>query len=262
MVRDKVALVTGAGTGIGKGIALALGRQGANAVVNYATSEQGAREVAAQIRSYGSQAMVWQADLRDQTQIRAMFQATLERFGCVDILVNNSGVTLARSFFELTADDWDMVHEINLRGMFFCAQEAARDMVTRRWGRIINITSVHAHSTLPGYVAYASSKGGVNQLTRAMAIDLAPFGITVNAIGPGGTEVEKFSSLPSYDAEALAHQIPIGHMGCPRDIAAIVLCLASESAGWTTGQILYVDGGATVQHSVFPPDWREYQIDA
>jgi 3-oxoacyl-[acyl-carrier protein] reductase len=253
MVRAKVALVTGAGTGIGKGIALAFGQQGADVVVHYNTSAPGAADVAAQIRGYGSHAMICQADLRDESAIQSMFQLVVDQFGRVDILVNNSGVTLACSFLDLSVEDWDLVHGINLRGMFLCSQEAVRDMIKRRWGRIINISLIHAHSTLPGYVAYAASKGGVNQLTRAMAVDLAPLGITVNAIGPGGTEIEKFLTLSDYDPGAMTPQIPAGRMGSPRDIASMVLCLASESASWVTGQVLYVDGGATVQHSVFPP---------
>jgi 3-oxoacyl-[acyl-carrier protein] reductase len=259
MVRAKVALVTGAGTGIGKGIALAFGQQGADVVVHYNTSAPGAADVAAQIRGYGSHAMICQADLRDESAIQSMFQLVVDQFGRVDILVNNSGVTLACSFLDLSVEDWDLVHGINLRGMFLCSQEAVRDMIKRRWGRIINISSIHAHSTLPGYVAYAASKGGVNQLTRAMAVDLAPLGITVNAIGPGGTEIEKFLTLSDYDPGAMTPQIPAGRMGSPRDIASMVLCLASESASWVTGQVLYVDGGATVQHSVFPPHWRQFQ---
>jgi NAD(P)-dependent dehydrogenase (short-subunit alcohol dehydrogenase family) len=143
--------------------------------------------------------------------------------------------------------------------MFLCAQEAARDMAKRHWGRIINISSIHAHSTLPGYVAYAASKGGVNAFTGALAIDLAPLGITVNTVAPGGTEVERFFSMPGYEPDELARQMPIGRMGYPSDIAAAVLFMASESASWVTGQVLYVDGGATAQHSIFPPDWRKNQ---
>ncbi len=245
----KVVVVTGAGTGIGKGIALAFADQGATVVVSYARSEKGALEAQAHMRKANPDSVAIRTDLRDPAQIRTLFSAVLERLGRVDILVNNSGMTLETPFFDMTVEDWNMVHEINLRGLFFCAQAAARDMSKRRWGRIINLSSLNALCTFPGYAAYAASKGGVNGLTRAMALDLAPLGITVNAIGPGCIEVERYVELINYTRESMACQIPLGRVGFPPDIAALALFLASDGASWLTGQVIYHDGGQTARTS-------------
>jgi 3-oxoacyl-[acyl-carrier protein] reductase len=245
----KVVVVTGAGTGIGKGIALAFGEQGATVVVSYEHSEKGALEAEARLHQANPNSFAIRTDLRDLAQIRTLFETVLRRLGRIDIMVNNSGVTLETSFFDMTVEDWNMLHEINLRGMFFCTQAAARDMMKRRWGRVINLSSVNAHGTFPHYAAYAATKGGINGLTRAMALDLAPLGITVNAIGPGCIEVESYAKLPNYTRESMARQIPMGRVGFPRDIAATALFLASEGAGWLTGQVIYHDGGQTARTS-------------
>ncbi len=245
----KVVVVTGAGTGIGKGIALAFGEQGATVVATYEHSQKGALEAEARLRQANPNSFAMRTNLRDLAEIHTLFETVLQRLGRVDILVNNSGVTLETPFFEMTVEDWDMLHEINLRGMFFCTQAAARDMLKRRWGRVINLSSLNAHCTFPSYAAYAATKGGINSMTRAMALDLAPLGITVNAIGPGCIEVEKYATLPNYTRESMALQIPMQRVGFPPDIAATALFLASEGAGWLTGQVIYHDGGQTARTS-------------
>lgn len=245
---NQVALVTGAGIGIGKGIALHLAGLGADVAVNYRSSEKQALEVVDQIRAMGRRAIAVKADVSDVKQIHQMTGAVAEELGGIDILVNNSAIDPMENFFDVTEEMWDAVIDTNLKGAFFCSQACARLMAVKGKGKIINISSVHGSLTMPRYAVYASSKGGMNAMTRQLALDLAPSGIQVNAIAPGATEVEKFTQLnPDHDIHAIGKQIPLGRIGYPLDVAQVVGFFASSGSDFVTGQVLTVDGGSSTR---------------
>jgi glucose 1-dehydrogenase/3-oxoacyl-[acyl-carrier protein] reductase len=244
----KVAIVTGAGRGIGRGVALELSKEGARVVVNYLKSESMAHGLVEQIRQSGQEALAVRADVSVSSDVAHMVDETVERFGGLDILVNNTGITIVRPFLEDTEDIWDITLDTNLKGPFLCSLAAAKVMAGRGGGKIVNISSVNGYSTCPGLTHYAASKGGLNMLTKAMALDLAPYKINVNCIGPGTIEVEKTFNDPQYDRERWGHYAPWGRVGFPVDIAKVVVFLASDDADYITGQILYVDGGITASY--------------
>ncbi|WP_372630998.1 SDR family NAD(P)-dependent oxidoreductase [Cohnella sp.] len=248
MLSGKVALVTGSGIGIGRGVALQLAMDGADVVVNYRSSANEAQETAESIRELGRRALTIRADLSDVREIRGMAEQIRDHFGGVDILVNNSAIDPRERFFDVTEEMWDRILNTNLKGAFFCAQECASDMVKKGAGKIVNISSVHGSLTMPRYAAYAASKGGMNALTRQLALDLAEYNIQVNAVAPGATEVEKFSKIdPLHDKDAIGAQIPLGRIGYPADVAKVVSFLASSGSDFVTGQVLTVDGGSSTR---------------
>ena len=203
-------------------------------------------DVAAAAEALGDAARFMVADVSQKSDVDALFAATLEAFGHLDILVNNAGVTHAADFLDLLEEDFDRVLRINLKSMFLCSQAAARDMVKRKSGCIINMSSVNAELVIPNQVPYVVSKGGVNQLTRVAAISLAQHGIRVNAIGPGTilTELAKQAVLGSPEARhTILSRTPLGRCGEPEEVAAIAAFLASDDASYITGQTLYADGG-------------------
>ncbi|HEX2035993.1 MAG TPA: glucose 1-dehydrogenase [Chloroflexota bacterium] len=241
----KVACVTGAGTGIGVGIALALAEAGAAVAVSYFGSEQGARDTVRQIEAMGRPVLLRQADVSNSDQARRLVDATVETLGRIDIMVNNSGVTLSKPFLELDEETWDTTFGINLRGMYLCSQQAARHMVRQgSGGRIINLSSVHGFSATHNHAHYEATKGGINMFTKALAIELAPHQITVNAIAPGAIEVERyFRTMPDYDRRRMGQRIPLGRVGFPADVAPLAVFLASEAGSYITGESILVDGG-------------------
>jgi len=239
----RVALVSGAGRGIGCGIALELARHGAAVVLNYLQSKEGAFRAAEQIHASGGEAVIEQADVSRGGDILDLIDRTIRRFKRLDILVNNAGVDPRRPFLEVTEEFWDAVISTNLKSAFFCAQAAAREMIKTGEGRIINISSVHGQATMPNLAVYAASKGGMNALTRQLALDLALHRITVNAVAPGCVQVEK----STFDPAARAQQIPLGRVGAPRDVGELVCFLASDAAAWLTGQVITLDGGTTTR---------------
>ena len=241
------ALVTGAGMGIGQGIALELARQGAAVVVHYAGSKKGAEETVAQIQSGGGKAHAVQGDLRFVDECAKVVDTAVEFLGGLDVLVNNSGVTRAQDFLDTTEALYDEMFDLNMKGYFFCAQRAVPTMLERGRGSIINITSVHGGGGAPNHAAYAGTKGAIIGFTRSLAIELAPHGIRVNAIGPGVVEVPRYFDNPDYTTETGNAWVPIGRVGTPADIGSAVAFLASDAAGWITGQTLYVDGGTNAR---------------
>jgi NAD(P)-dependent dehydrogenase (short-subunit alcohol dehydrogenase family) len=248
MLQGKVALVTGSGIGIGRGIALQLAKEGADIVVNYRSSVHEAQETAELIHAMGRRALAIRADVSDVGEIRGMARQIRDHFGGVDILVNNSAVDPRERFFDVTEEMWDRIMDTNLKGTFFCAQECATDMAKKGYGKIINISSVHGSLTMPRYAAYAASKGGMNALTRQLALDLAEYNIQVNAVAPGATEVEKFSKTdPLHDKGAIGKQIPLGRIGYPEDVAKVVAFMASPGSDFVTGQVVTVDGGSSTR---------------
>ncbi|HEY66478.1 MAG TPA: 3-oxoacyl-ACP reductase FabG [Caldilineae bacterium] len=250
----KVAIVTGAGRGIGRGIALGLARAGADVVVNYRHSATGAEEVVAQAVAEGRRAIAVQADVSNAVDRARLIDAAIHELGGLDILVNNSGITIPRPFLEVDEELWDRTHSINLKGMFFLAQAAACYMVEHGIrGRIINLSSVQGGFAVPQHAHYAATKGGIDSMTRVMALELAPYGITVNAVAPGVVEVERYWDSPGYSPERFGPTIPIGRVGKPEDVAGLVVYLCSDAADWMTGQVIYLDGGTTAQLAWNPP---------
>ena len=245
-LKDKVAIVTGAGRGIGSGVALRLAQEGADVVVNYAHSAEGAEAVADQIRALGRRAITSQADVANNEQVKAMVDRTVEAFGRVDILVNNAGIDPHVPFLEMTEEQYDWIMDTNLKGSVLCSQAAAREMVKTGGGKIILISSIHSNHSYMHITAYAASKGGLNSLTRQLALELAPYKINVNCIAPGAIHVDKFYDvMPDYSPHMFDHEIPLGFIGQAEDIGAVTAFLASEDARFVTGQVLLVDGGTS-----------------
>ena len=243
LVKNRTAIVTGAGTGIGKEIALSLASEGADILVHYNSSRAGAEDTAAGIKKAGRKAIIVQADLANTGDAAGLAESAVKAFGRIDILINNAGLTIFKDFFEITEEDWDRVNNTNLKGLFFLTQAAAREMRSEGYGRIINIGSVHSRSSLPGFTAYAASKGGVESLTMQAAVELAAYNITVNSLSPGLIEIKKNLLNPQYDRGHRARQIPLRRVGFPSDIAQAAVFFASEKSGYITGQTLIIDGG-------------------
>jgi len=241
----KVAVVTGGGRGMGRAVALRLAREGARVVVAEVNPEHG-REVAAEIRDSGGAATEVAGDVSRLADVEAIFGAAVKAYGTVDILVNNAGIAVARPLIEYTEAEWDRQMDVNVKGVFFCSQAAARVMIPRRQGKIVNFASTSAFvSSSHPEVAYDTSKGAVRQMTVSMAAELAPHGINVNAVAPGTTATEMTKSTLATD-DGMAWQlarIPMGRVGQPDDIASVVLFLCSPEASYITGHTLVADGG-------------------
>jgi NAD(P)-dependent dehydrogenase (short-subunit alcohol dehydrogenase family) len=251
-LEGRVAVVTGAGGGIGKGIVLRLAEEGAD-VVLVDLDMEAAQNIAHKVEGLGQRALVLGTDVSNAKSVAKMVDMTLSWGGQLDILVNNAGVEFPQPVFEISEADWDKTLDINLKGAWLCSQAAAKVMAetsegggAKTPGKIINIASIMSEMPAPGEPHYAASKGGVLMLTKAMALDLAPHNITVNAIGPGviknGLSSKGCLSDPTT-AEKIKAGIPLRRFGSPRDIGNAVVFLASEEANYVTGVILYVDGG-------------------
>jgi 3-oxoacyl-[acyl-carrier protein] reductase len=242
----KVVLVTGAQQGIGRAMALEFAAAGADVAINWLDDDSAAQSIADEVRAQGRRALLVQADIGRLEQVQAMVSSTREGLGAIDILINNAGVFPRVPFLEMTERDWDHVLDINLKGSCFCAQYVAQTMIAaERPGSIVNIASGAALRGSPRGVHYTASKGGVLSLTRAMALELAPHRIRVNAIAPGLTDTAqpRYGSSEAEIAE-MARAIPLGRMAQPDEIARAAVFLASDNAGFITGQTLHVNGGS------------------
>lgn len=254
-LQGKSAVVTGAGTGIGRGIAIKLAACGARVAVHYNDSADGAKETVRLIEEAGGRALALRADLTSAAQGMRMIERAIEQFGGLDILVNNAGLSTEKPFFEVTEEIWDRTLNINLKSAYFCAQAAARQMARQGGGKIIFIGSVHGELTSPTFGPYAASKGGLNMAVRQLALELAALKINVNCVAPGIVEVERYyKQFPWYNRDDIARNVPWGRVGFPEDVANMVAFLASEEADFVTGQIIYVDGGQMTKLSIYRAD--------
>jgi len=243
----KVALITGASSGIGKSSAIALATQGSKVVLAARRIDK-LNALVDELKSLGREAIAVQMDVTKKDQIAAAVAKTVETFGRLDILLNNAGVAEFVPFLDMTEEQWDKTIDTNLKGYFLVAQAAAREMAKHNWGRIVNIASIASGGVgvgFPSIAHYCASKGGVIAMTEALAIELAPMGILVNCIGPGVIETEMTQDLlkDPKQAEGLLARAPLKRAGKPEEIAAGVVFLSSQEAGYTTGATLYIDGG-------------------
>jgi len=244
-LEGKRALVTGAGTGIGREVALEMGREGAAVVLHYAHSDEGAISAVKELEEQGGRARALKADFAKVEEVRRLAAEALEFLGGLEALVNNAGITMNRPFAEVTPEQFDLLYNVNVRAGFFLTQAALPALVESR-GAIVNLTSIHAYEGYPEHSVYAGTKGAIVAQTRELGVELAMQGVRVNAIAPGHVVVENhFKVMPDLDLEALGRTIPSGFAGEPLDIARVAVFLASEDARYMVGQTLVVDGGTT-----------------
>jgi NAD(P)-dependent dehydrogenase (short-subunit alcohol dehydrogenase family) len=260
-LEGKLALVTGSGTGIGRGVALELARQGADVALHYASSSHGAMEAVEEIKGMGRRAKAFQADLRRVNECIRLVDEAADFLGGLDGLVSNAGVTATIKFLDMTEEKFDRIFNLNIRGEFFCAQQAVRHMIRRGealrqmdpnkpWAgaSIVNISSVHGFVGCSGHSAYAGTKGAINAFSRELAVELCPQHIRVNVVAPGTIEVPSYYSLdPDYQREEANKMVPWGRVGLPADVGYLAAYLLSDVSEFMTGHVLYFDGGLTAK---------------
>lgn len=241
-LKDLSIVITGSGRGIGRSIAICCADEGARVIINDIDSSN-LKETRRILESKGAKVTAFEGDISRRSEAQGLIESAIKSFGRIDVLVNNAAIAEVVSFLDITVEDWDEMIRINLRGVFLCARYAARHMVKQRSGRIINISS-RAYLGTPKMAHYASSKSGILGLTRCMAIDLGPYGITVNALAPGGIDTEYLRSCQSSEfIRDRIEKTPVRRLGTPEDIAHAVIFLASSEANYITGEVLHVTGG-------------------
>lgn len=245
-LKGQRALVTGAGKGIGRAVALKLASCGADVVINYAGSEEAAKKTAQDCESFGVKALCIKGDVSDERQVEEMVKEAAGHFGGIDILVNNAGITKDNIILRMSEQDFDDVIAINLKGVFNCMKHVSKLMLKSRYGRIISISSVVGIRGNAGQVNYSASKAGVIGMTKSLAKELASKGITVNAVAPGMIETDMTGGMKPEARERMLSAIPCGSMGKAEDIAEAVFFFAGKNSGYITGQVLSVDGGMAV----------------
>ncbi|MGC2129330.1 MAG: SDR family oxidoreductase [Candidatus Aquilonibacter sp.] len=250
LLSDKVAIVTGGDTGIGKAISLALATEGASVIVDYFGDEKPAAEVVDEITNFGGKAYAEAADISKEDEVAALTAKALKHFGGIDILINNAGIEHKEPFLKTPLELWNKVIAINLTGAWICSQAVARQMVKqKRGGRIINISSIHEELAMPTNAPYCASKGGVRMLMRTIALELAEHGITVNDVCPGAVDTPMDANLKRdrKEYDDLLSEIPLRRMAKPEEIAGLCVFLASEAGAYITGASYVIDGGMTKQ---------------
>lgn len=245
--RGRVAIVTGGSRGIGRAIALRLAQEGANIVISYRSNEAAAEETAEMVRKTGVEGALFKGDVAEPGDVKDLFASVNERFGRVDILINNAGTTRDNIMLRMKEEDFDEVLRTNLKGTYLCTQAALRPMVRARWGRIVNISSVVGLVGNAGQANYAASKAGVIGFTKSVAREVAQRGITANIVAPGYVETELTGKLPDKVKEQIRQQVPVERFAEAKEVADAVAFLAGESAGYITGQTIAIDGGMTMQ---------------
>ena len=256
LLEGKKTIVTGASSGIGKGIARVFAREGADVAFTYRHNKAGADATAKELQQFGVKVLPIKTDVVNTAEIDAMLAETIKQLGGLDILVNNAGITTQYAFLDITESEFDELFDINCRGTFFCTQRAARHMKAHGGGSIVNISSLTSRASSEGFSAYAATKAAINKFTETAAIELSPDNIRVNSVAAGWVPVESEGPVTEeYLRKALYH-LPIGRLGLPDDIGEICTFLASDRAGFITGQTFFVDGGQTCLLSI-PSKTRE-----
>ena len=241
-----VAIVTGASRGIGRACALALAKQGYDVAVNYVSNEEAAKLVMEEVQGFGVRALTVRADTSDLPAVKDMFRTVVRELGGVDVLVNNAGVVDDRFLLMLTEDSLSRSLDINIKGYFHCAQQAALKMMRKKSGIIVNVSSVSSVMAIPGQSVYSATKGAVNALTAKLAKELAPYGIRVNAVAPGFVETEMLDHIPQEQKEAYLKAVPMGRFATPQEVADAVCTLCRPELSYLTGQTLILDGGLSL----------------
>jgi 3-oxoacyl-[acyl-carrier protein] reductase len=243
VLKDMKALVTGASRGIGRAVAVALAKAGCDVAVNYHSSEGPARQVAKEIEALGRKAVLVKADVANEAEVARMASKVKEALGAIDILVNNAGIHQHLKFWELSVKDWDEVIRVNLTGALIVTKAFIEDMKERKKGAIINISSIIGLTGTDHEIHYAASKAGILGMTKSMALELGPYGITVNAVAPGWIDTDMTADFTGPEAEEFMDSLPISRVGRPEEIASAVVFLASKDAAWMTGSTVHVNGG-------------------
>lgn len=239
----KTAVVTGASRGIGKSVALALGKEHCRVVVNFLNNEEKARQVVEEIISYGGNAFAFKADVSNAKEVKEMVKETLKKFGKVDFLVNNAGITRDKMFVNMSEADWDEVINVNLKGVFNCTKAILPLMIEKGFGRIVNFTSISGQFGNIGQSNYSASKAGISGFTKSIAKEVASKGINVNAVSPGLIDTEMHETIPEKVMQKFLERIPLKKIGKPEDVAGAVVFLLSENASYITGQTININGG-------------------
>ena len=243
---SKVAVVTGASRGIGRACALRLAKDGIDVVVNYNSNEEEAMKVVNAIKDMGCDAIAVKANVANQKDVASMFREAYKHFGPIDILVNNAGVVDDAYLLMLNNDSLDRSLDINIKGYFYCSQQAALKMFKQKSGRIVNVSSVSSKLALAGQSVYGATKGAVNSMTATLAKELAPYGIQVNAVAPGFITTEMIEAIPEEKKEEYLKNIPMGRLGKVEEVAEVVNMLCSDVASYITGQVIVIDGGLSL----------------
>jgi len=246
-LKDKVAIVTGASRGIGRAIALMLAEEGCSVAFNYLSSRKAAKDLEQEIKARGRQGKASRVDIRDFNQVKAWVEKTKKQFGGLDILVNNAWIIIDKALMLMSEDDWRQVIDTNLTGTFNASRACIVTFLKQKRGQIVNISSVSGTVGLPRQVNYSASKGGINAFTRALAKEVAAYGVRVNAVAPGFIETDMLGGFTPQQKEQITQYIPLGKIGSPGDVAGTVRFLLSGQARYVTGQIIHVDGGLAMK---------------